>query len=408
MKGQLQRVWWPVWAIVLASVAASWAAAFAQDARQPAALPAYEVVVPLRGTNMERVRSAIDNTGNAGTAPSTAVPMWNYSLTSPLDGIAYSGSMVGASPFFNGSRTTSIATVIVPLIVNLPDGSSFDPTVVDSCSPVAPPLAQVQGSPLFVPSSYVMNSIPIGSTQYIDAFQRANFYNTNISRTGNSYHTVFGPVTTVAAQTMTIPAGEGASWNLGGCGNLGVVDFSTFYSLLENTVLPSLAGKIGPTVFAIFIVHDVVMGDPGTSPNQNCCIIGFHGALGFPVQTYAVADYDSTGHFSRVPDIAALSHEVGGWMDDPLGSNATPAWGNVGQVSGCQSNLEVGDPLTGSLFAQTGDEGLTCPTASPITCRNLLSFRGSSARFPPMLRAANILIMGALARYSHYAIESDQ
>ena len=37
-------------------------------------------------------------------------------------------------------------------------------------------------------------------------------------------------------------------------------------------------------------------------------------------------------------------------MDDPLGTNATPAWGNVGQVSGCQGNLENGDPLSGKMM----------------------------------------------------------
>lgn len=34
-------------------------------------------------------------------------------------------------------------------------------------------------------------------------------------------------------------------------------------------------------------------------------------------------------------------------MDDPFGNNPTPLWGHVGQVGGCQGNLEVGDPLTG-------------------------------------------------------------
>jgi hypothetical protein len=37
-------------------------------------------------------------------------------------------------------------------------------------------------------------------------------------------------------------------------------------------------------------------------------------------------------------------------MDDPLTTNPTPAWGNIGQVIGCQSNLEVGDPLTGTTY----------------------------------------------------------
>jgi hypothetical protein len=37
-------------------------------------------------------------------------------------------------------------------------------------------------------------------------------------------------------------------------------------------------------------------------------------------------------------------------MDDPIGNNPTPSWGHIGQQSGCQNNLEVADPLTGTLF----------------------------------------------------------
>ena len=29
-------------------------------------------------------------------------------------------------------------------------------------------------------------------------------------------------------------------------------------------------------------------------------------------------------------------------MNDPLGNNPTPVWGGIGQVGGCQSNLEIG------------------------------------------------------------------
>ena len=45
-----------------------------------------------------------------------------------------------------------------------------------------------------------------------------------------------------------------------------------------------------------------------------------------------------------------MSHEVAEWMNDPLTTNPTPAWGHTGQVSGCQSTLEVGDPLAGTTF----------------------------------------------------------
>lgn len=36
-------------------------------------------------------------------------------------------------------------------------------------------------------------------------------------------------------------------------------------------------------------------------------------------------------------------------MNDPYIINDTPPWGHVGQVAGCQGNLEVGDPLSGNL-----------------------------------------------------------
>ena len=52
-------------------------------------------------------------------------------------------------------------------------------------------------------------------------------------------------------------------------------------------------------------------------------------------------------------DISALSHEVGEWMDDPTVSNPTKPWGHIGQVSGCQSNLENGDPLSGTTRVVT-------------------------------------------------------
>jgi len=34
-------------------------------------------------------------------------------------------------------------------------------------------------------------------------------------------------------------------------------------------------------------------------------------------------------------------------MNNPIGVNTTSAWGHIGQVSGCQANYEVGDPLSG-------------------------------------------------------------
>ncbi len=44
-----------------------------------------------------------------------------------------------------------------------------------------------------------------------------------------------------------------------------------------------------------------------------------------------------------------MAYEVTEWANDPYVNNATPAWGGIGQVGGCQGNFEVGDALTGRV-----------------------------------------------------------
>jgi hypothetical protein len=39
---------------------------------------------------------------------------------------------------------------------------------------------------------------------------------------------------------------------------------------------------------------------------------------------------------------------MGELVNDPYGDNQVPPWGHAGQQPGCQENLEVGDPLTGT------------------------------------------------------------
>jgi hypothetical protein len=140
----------------------------------------------------------------------------------------------------------------------------------------------------------------------------------------------------------------------GGCGygsHLGLLYVNWFQTYLETTLIPSLAGQgVGPTNFVIFLMNDVVMSGDSPPDLSNCCIIGYHGAFGLPTQTYSPTDFDTTGIFTGLNDTSVFGHEVGEWMDDPLGTNPTPLWGHIGQVSGCQDNLEVGDPLSGTLF----------------------------------------------------------
>lgn len=311
--------------------------------------PALYTVVPLDSSiTPAMVRGSV--------AAATTIPMWNYSITSPLDDKVYSGSMVGRSAFFNGARTTNVSTFIVPLIVKMPDGGIFDPTVPDaSCSPAGTPLNLAVNSPMLVPIDFKIGSVDVGTAQYVDAFQRANFWS-NVSVTGNRYHTVLSPVTTLGAVTVNVPSGDGATFStaqFGGCNPIGVMTFSWFDGFVTGTLLPALAAQgVGPTNFPLFLMKDTVMSTSSPPTLTNCCILGYHGVKnGLPIQTYSPVDYDTTGIFSGTTNISVLSHEVAEWMDDPLGNNLTPSWGHIGQIpNSCQGNLEVGDPLSGTLF----------------------------------------------------------
>ncbi len=287
-----------------------------------------------------------------GAMAATTVPMGLYTVTSSRDGNVYQGVTVGRSPFFHGNRTTNVPTFIVPVKIHMPDGTVFDPGVADSsCLSDKVPTTVTQNSPLFQSVAFTMNGIGVGTTQYADAFLRAEFWQ-NVSVTGNRFHTMLSPVKVLAEQTFNVPTNEGGVFTDGGCGKLGIMDFNTWDTFVQGTLIPFVtANGGGPTSFPFFVLYNVVMADPfvpGTS--DDCCILGYHNSFASPVQTYGVSDFDSNGGFSGVSDVAAMSHEVNEWVNDPTGNNPTPAWGNIGQVSGCQPNFEVGDPLSGTLF----------------------------------------------------------
>jgi hypothetical protein len=260
--------------------------------------------------------------------------------------------MVGRSPFFHGARTTNVPAILVPVKIVMPDKGVFDPTAADPiCSPSGTALALVQGSPVLQAAPFTMGGTTIGTTQYADAFQRGNFW-TNVSITGDSYHTLLSPVTTLATVTVNVPSGSGttnSASTFGGCGSLGALDMTWWDPFVQNTILPSLAAKgVSPTTLPLFLLYNVVFTQGTPSLTGACCILGYHAAFGLPVQTYIPFDFETTGLFTS--SIGPMSHEVGEWVDNPLGTNATPAWGKIGQVTACQANLEVGDPLNGTLF----------------------------------------------------------
>ena len=122
-------------------------------------------------------------------------------------------------------RPPTIPAQIVPLIITINDGTTtvtYDPTVVEPC--VTPgshtSVEVITDSPMFTNNNWIMNSVNVGNTQYIDAFQRAQFW----SKVGGSnYHSMLQP-TVLPAQSPdfrrrgrtfdydTAPLGLAGSW----------------------------------------------------------------------------------------------------------------------------------------------------------------------------------------------------
>jgi len=216
-------------------------------------------------------------------------------------------------------------------------------------------VANFQNSPIMSPVTFdgaggaghgaLVNGVNMGTGTYNDTHRRAEFLQA-IGGPTSAYHTNYA-VTVTATQTITAAtsAGHSAIITGSGCSLLGGLDINFFDNYFSTTVLNAVGGN--PTDFVLFLMHDVVFYQGSTN---NCCILGYHGTLG-NMQTYSPTDYDTTGDFGTgIVNVSVAAHEIGEWADDPLGNNPTPLWGGIGQVSGCQNNWEVGDPLTGTNF----------------------------------------------------------
>jgi hypothetical protein len=279
-----------------------------------------------------------------------SIPLWTNSVKDGTSTFTY--TMVGKDPSIHqATPSTTVKTVLVPLRIHLTNGDVFDPSAANSCDS-ATALSRTQKSPVFVAQNWsASQGVPLGKATYDDAFQREEFYKfTKPGAINPGYHVKL-PLTTMPTVTVNVPV---ADWAEGTApcanGKLGAMEISWFENLVKNTLIPNIPNAT--TVFPLFLLENVVMyqGVPG-----NCCVLGFHDTFmnGGKFQTFGVANYDNTGDFSGTADVSALTHEVSEWMNDPNVVNPTKPWGHIGQVSGCQANLETGDPLSGTIISDT-------------------------------------------------------
>jgi hypothetical protein len=293
--------------------------AFAQEAKYPDILDARPMY-----------KAGPNHTELAPRVPGARLTQWNGSFTDlTKQKITY--TMVGTNPA-NGSVSTTVPVYIIPIKMVYPKTNgnhTFNP-VTTKVSNGLTVVDNIVASPIFNKGvNFTQGGTNLGTTQYIDAFQRGNFWKYVHTHTG--YHVLLGTPTVLAEQTITVPASlGGVANNPFGSGIVGTYDINAFDSKLQS-IMKNFP-QITPGVLPLFVTYDVYLTE------VFCCVGGYHSANGAQPggQTYSYATYvDSPGAFAQ--DVSALSHEIGEWTDDPFVDN------NVN----CQDNsiLEVGDPL---------------------------------------------------------------
>jgi hypothetical protein len=271
-------------------------------------------------------------------------------------------TMAGGHPAAGG--TTAFNAPIIPVSLDLLD---YDGSVrvIDghrlhySAEPFVNP---VVNSPVFQNTDYTSSDVP---TQFVDAVQRAEFYNVMQS----DWHTLLRP-SVKAGRTLAIPRGAYffAMNEDGSCCAFVLIDLNVFSKLL----FPPTANDTKSPIGAAEHSGDITTKDVSTflfpntylyfngNPNQ-CCVLGFHtydfepgdASNAFREKRYVLnySSWISPGLFgSGFEDVTALSHEITESLNDPfVGSDGvhgiTPWW--LSQNGNCQNDLEVGDVIEG-------------------------------------------------------------
>jgi len=201
---------------------------------------------------------------NAIEAASTPLQTWNGSFTH--NGTTYTYNMVGVAPATNGSA--SITTYVIPVKIVISNGAVYDPSTTLSNGKTA--TQDTMASPIFTSSvDFTSGETSMGMTQYIDAFQRANFWGHTPSP--NNYHLLLG-ATVKQEQTLKPPSKYGTTGTVFGF-KAGLVDINWFDSQAKS-LLTNLG--ITPNTFAIFLTYNVYLttqGRRGANPAASAGII---------------------------------------------------------------------------------------------------------------------------------------
>lgn len=298
------------------SIAGKVTAAAPASAFRPRAPHPFDVTVPATTA----ARSAV-----AATNP--ALPTWTGSFS--YRGRTYPYRMVGTNPTV--AATSTVPVSITPIKLVLADGSYYYPTGA---------VTSTTGSALFHNATF-----KTGTTQYGDAIQRGEFW----SRLNPAAHSLLGGPTVQPLLTLNVPAADGYVMYAPD----GTPYFAVDISWLDAN-LRARAAVVPANTLPVYLTAQTYLYQGSGAPG----IGGYHSAVANSTgqHTYAYASWVTGDYYGpSAANLAALSHEVAEWFNDPYINNVVPQWSVGGEPQyGCSNRLEVGDPLVGTVWPING------------------------------------------------------
>lgn len=267
----------------------------------------------------------------------------HFTGTFAFQGQHFPYTIVGRAP--QRGQTTRIPTMIIPISLFFEGYSDAqgNPITMD----IVPDLPAVLNSPNFRNASY-----PTDYTQFGDAMQRAEFFHAMSA----DWHTVLDAPQILKPVNIDVPRGSATLYRMRSSGAIfAVVDEGFFISHL-NTIIQ--LENLNVNALPIALTANVFLAQGADI--HNCCVLGFHTSFDAGerdnlrlVQTFVWASWIDAGIFSgTVADVTAMSHEIAEWLNDPFSSNIVPSWQFPNSSTGCQNNMETGDPI--SSFQHAG------------------------------------------------------
>jgi hypothetical protein len=376
--------------VVLGFVSFGTVSSFAQDADVSGAVPGYARGLPVSLDSVQMLGAspllvspsdaadAWQMTTDANGSPATAANFasFNARATESIPGIQTVPLFEGAFAATGGPRQNTIFpyimmgnsplvghTTVIPAKITTVSVQllNADGTVFKTVSYV--PFEHLTAeSPNFEPFPYVS-----GRTQFVDAEQRATFWNTM----RDEWHTILDP-RVVNRVTITVPFFVNIQQADGS-----VIQARSYFTgtAADGSTFVLMLNRLFNVLFQNQVVSDINAGNDTTDafnlqlwPNTylfslnasnpdvpgGCCVLGFHTFFAnkaVPQSRWitAYASWISPGIFrGGLQDVTALSHEISEAFDDPFGNTAVPVWQFPGQPANstmCQSNLETGDPV---------------------------------------------------------------